>query len=364
MAKGFARTFGQDIMRGEHVVGGEKAHPAIPGRGKSGVAPTYKDTSFYKQKTAKEAELGRKLSTEEFTAEHYQRKGDFAGLKAAGVAPGAKGGASGAYVLGGAKLKATQDKAFRSSAAVLQGQLNGGFSEDAAVTTGTSIFDPVLTELAYKWFCPPGGWILDPFAGGSVRGIVASTLGFNYVGIDLRAEQLSANEKQARQICGEPQPSWICGDSRNLDQLCEGLQADLIFSCPPYADLEVYSDDPADLSTLSYDEFRPAYSEIIAKACALLKPDRFACFVVGDVRGKDGLYYGFPWHTIEAFNNAGLALYNEAVLVTAVGSLPVRIGKQFRSSKKLGKTHQNFLIFVKGDPKRAAQAVSKEDTND
>jgi DNA modification methylase len=33
----------------------------------------------------------------------------------------------------------------------------------------TSIFDPALCELMYKWFCNEGGKILDPFAGGSVR---------------------------------------------------------------------------------------------------------------------------------------------------------------------------------------------------
>ncbi len=45
-----------------------------------------------------------------------------------------------------------------------------------------------------------------------------------------------------------------------------------------------------------------------------------------------------------------------AILVTAAGSLPIRAGKQFRAGRKLGKTHQNVLTFVKGDPKRAAQA--------
>lgn len=30
---------------------------------------------------------------------------------------------------------------------------------------------PVLCELAYRWFCLAGGLVLDPFAGGSVRGI-------------------------------------------------------------------------------------------------------------------------------------------------------------------------------------------------
>lgn len=227
--------------------------------------------------------------------------------------------------------------------------------------SGTSIFDPVLSELAYRWFCPPAGLILDPFAGGSVRGIVASKLGRYYLGVDLRSEQLEANRQQAKAICADPMPEWIEGDSRNLKTLCPTVEADFIFSCPPYADLEVYSDDERDLSTLDYVEFRRVYTEIILHACALLKPDRFACFVVGDVRDKRGMYYGFPWHTIEAFQAAGLHLYNEAVLVTAVGSLPIRITRQFVGARKLGKTHQNVLVFLKGNAKRAVEAIGEID---
>ena len=45
----------------------------------------------------------------------------------------------------------------------------------------TSIFDPALCEVLYHWFCPTNGKILDCFAGGSVRGIVANKLGFKYM---------------------------------------------------------------------------------------------------------------------------------------------------------------------------------------
>lgn len=229
--------------------------------------------------------------------------------------------------------------------------------------TGTSIFDPVLCEIAYRWFSPKGGIVLDPFAGGSVRGIVAGKLGRQYVGNDLRAEQVEANRRQADEIMGpdDPVPAWSCGDSRNIERLCEGVRADFIFSCPPYADLEVYSDDPADLSTLGYAEFRHAYREIIAAACRMLKPNRFACFVVGEVRGKDGSYYNFVGDTVQAFLDAGLKLYNEAILVTAVGSLPIRAGKQFSATRKLGKTHQNCLVFIKGDAKKATAALGEID---
>lgn len=228
----------------------------------------------------------------------------------------------------------------------------------AQATSGTSIFDPVLCELAYRWFCPDGGSVLDPFAGGSVRGIVAAKLGRRYVGIDLSARQIAANEEQAVRLCGDLRPVWKVGDSRRVRELAAG-EYDFVFSCPPYADLEVYSDDPADLSTLDYPAFLTAYREIVAGCVAMLKPDRFACFCVGDVRDRKGFYRNFVSDTIPAFEEAGARLYNEAILVTAAGSLPIRVGRQFGRYRKLGKTHQNVLVFLKGDPKRIPEVLGE-----
>ena len=226
--------------------------------------------------------------------------------------------------------------------------------------TGTSVFDPVLCELVYRWFCPPGGRVLDPFAGGSVRGIVASRLGRPYTGIELRPEQVLANQEQASRICDDPMPGWIQGDSSvELDRLDD--QFDLVFTCPPYADLEEYSDDPRDISNMPHDKFLSVYKEIIRKAALRLKGDRFFAVMIGDARDKRGFYYGLPWRTVQFMWDAGLQLYNEAVLVTAVGSLPVRVRKQFEGNRKLGKTHGNLLIGIKGDPKKATEAIGKVD---
>lgn len=225
---------------------------------------------------------------------------------------------------------------------------------------GGSIFDPVLCEIAYRWFSMGGGTVLDPFAGGSVRGVVASRLDRQYVGVDLRKEQVAANKKQAKAIgLTDCTPVWHCGDSHDIAKLCKGVQADLLFTCPPYAGLEVYSDDTRDISTMAYPAFLGAYRAIIAASCALLKDDRFAVIVVGEVRDKKGNYYDFVGDTVQAFRDAGLSYYNEAILVTAVGSLPTRIGKQFTGSRKLGKTHQNVLVFLKGDAKKAAAACGE-----
>jgi hypothetical protein len=235
-------------------------------------------------------------------------------------------------------------------------EMAGGFS--ASHQSGTSIFDPVLCELAYRWFCPPDGAILDPFAGGSVRGIVAALLGRHYTGVELSAGQLAANEKQAAVLTPDNRPTWIEGDAKDVAALAPG-EYDLLFSCPPYGNLEVYSDDPRDLSTMAHEDFLIAYRQIIGASVALLRQDRFACFVVGDFRDRKGFYRNFVSQTIAAFEDAGARLYNEAILVQELGSLPIRVGKQFESGRKLGKTHQNVLVFVKGNPKAATKACGQ-----
>lgn len=265
--------------------------------------------------------------------------------------------ANGNRLVGLKSARKTEAKAYNTTDWLKEKGLNGG-AQDVAGGSGTSVFDPVLCEIAYRWFSPSGGVILDPFAGGSVRGVVAAKLDRQYIGHELRDEQVAANRAQADEICAvcEYPPAWIIGDSRNIDKTCADVTADFVFSCPPYADLEVYSDNPRDLSTLGYADFKAAYFEIIAKACARLANNRFACFVVGEVRDKKGNYYDFVGDTVEAFRAAGLSYYNEMILVTAVGSLPIRAGKQFSTSRKIGKTHQNVLVFVKGDGKKAAEA--------
>ena len=52
--------------------------------------------------------------------------------------------------------------------------------------------------------------------------------------------------------------------------------------------------------------FPTAYFEIIAKACARLRQDRYAVCVVGEVRDKRGNYYDFVGDTVQAFRDAGL----------------------------------------------------------
>lgn len=130
-------------------------------------------------------------------------------------------------------------------------------------------------------------------------------------------------------------------------------------NCPPYGSLEQYSEDERDLSAMEDADFEAGYAKILRRAVARLHDDRFAAIVVGAYRSKQsktGAYVDLAGITVRAMQAAGMEYYNEAVLVTAVGSLPVRATLQFNASRKLGRSHQNILIFCKGDPKAAAKA--------
>ena len=202
----------------------------------------------------------------------------------------------------------------------------------------------------YKWFCINDGKIYDCFAGGSVRGIVASKLGYEYIGIDLRQEQIDENYEQASDL--EVTPVWYCDDSTNADKYLDDNTADMLFTCPPYADLEIYSDDPRDISNMDYEGFKKAYRKIIDVACRKLKEDRFAVFVVGDIRDRRGVYRNFVDYTKECLLANGLHNYNELILVEQIGTGAIRAPKTFGSQRKVIKTHQNVLVFYKGDVKR------------
>ena len=212
---------------------------------------------------------------------------------------------------------------------------------------GISIFDPVVCEIIYKWFCPDGGLILDPFAGGSVRGIVSNYLGYKYTGIELREEQCVSNREQAIEILDvNNQPQWYCGDSEQVLDAKWNIEFDLLFSCPPYMNLEVYSNLPEDLSNMNDEAFITKYNSIIDKSCKLVKRGGYAVFVVGDLRDNKGYQKDFTGITKQAFIKAGMKLYNELILVEPVGTKAMTLERGFKNGK-LAKVHQNVYIFKK-----------------
>lgn len=223
------------------------------------------------------------------------------------------------------------------------------------VNDGVSLFDPVLCECLVRWFSETGMVVIDPFAGDVTRGYVSCKLGRKYVGVELREEQVLLNRArmQEAELAGY---KYICDGSQRMDKHIPANMGDMILTCPPYAFLEKYSDDPEDLSNMSVEDFFAMYKVILGKTYSVLKDDRFAAIVVSEVRDKDGSFIGLVPKTIEYMEMAGYKYYNEIILMNSVNTLRFRVGKAMNSGRKVGRMHQNILVFYKGD-------ISKIKTN-
>ena len=217
--------------------------------------------------------------------------------------------------------------------------------------TGTvSILDPVLAEISLKWFNINGGKAFDCFAGDSVFGFVSSYLGHNFTGIELRKQQVDLNQKRIDQT--KTKSRYICDDGQNVGKHIKPETQDLLFSCPPYFNLEVYSDLPDDASNQgSYGDFMLIIENAFSDAIKCLKNDRFAIIVCGDIRTKKGDYHRFPDHLKDLFIKNGMVLYNELILVEPISTSRLRARPNMRT-RKVVKTHQNVLVFYKGDMKK------------
>lgn len=242
-----------------------------------------------------------------------------------------------------------KEKGQARDVAIIDSNINRG--EEA------SILDPVLAEIILKWYTPAeGSSVFDCFAGDTVFGYVASDLGHNFTGIEIRQEQADFNNERVEGKTAR----YICDDGRNVDRHIEEGSQDFFFSCPPYYDLEVYSDDPNDASNqATYEEFYAILDEAFTKSISRLKDNRFAAIVVANIRDKDsGSYYNFVGDVIETFRRNGMLFYNDMILLDPIGSAGIRARKSM-AVRKVVKVHQNVLVFYKGDQKRIKDIFPK-----
>ena len=225
------------------------------------------------------------------------------------------------------------------------------------INNGVSLLDPVLAEIANKWFGLDNCNTFDCFAGDSVFGYVSDALGNTFTGIELRQEQTDLNNQRLK----GSKSKYICDDGQNVLKYIKPNTQDLLFSCPPYFDLEVYSDLKNDASNQKeYKTFLKILDNAFTRALTCLKENRFAVIVVGDIRDKNGFYYGFVDDVKAMFVKNGAKLYNEMIIAESLGTLPQRVGR-YMHHRKVGKCHQNVLVFYKGNPKEIKKTYKKLD---
>jgi DNA modification methylase len=219
-----------------------------------------------------------------------------------------------------------------------------------------SIFDPVLAEILVKWFCPENGKVFDTFAGGA-SGFVYAYLGHPFTGIELRKQQADINNARLETHGLHGEAKYICDDGQNILRHVEEKSQDFFFSCPPYFDLEVYSDDPKDASNQKeYSGFLSILENALTDGAKALKDNRFAAIVMSNVRDSRGFYVDIVGDIKRIMRQNGLHLYNDIILVNSAGSAPLRANNAMRN-RKVVRTHQNVMVFYKGD---TAESISEK----
>jgi hypothetical protein len=227
--------------------------------------------------------------------------------------------------------------------------------------TGSRPFDPALAEWIYRGFCPAGGVVIDPCAGDGGRGLVAHGCGLTYLGIEPRSALIHAHRAAAENVAEArggpvPMPCYSHGYAQSLLAAPDLFDpADLIATRPPLFDLERYSDDPRDLSAMTWAGFVDNVCDIVGKAAQLLKQDRFSVWVAADVRCERGHLRGLPGAIVAAHERAGCALYNRAVYLPRAGPASDAAGPGFRRWRRLAKGYDEVLIFYKGNPAAIAR---------
>jgi len=224
------------------------------------------------------------------------------------------------------------------------GARDGVFRADhESVYTGThSVFPaPLMEMIIVRYGGAHGSSILDAFAGGPPRGLVSSIMGHRYTGFEIRQEQIDENEALLKTLKLKG-ARYVKDDGRFLDI---DEQFDCAITCPPYFDLEVYSEQQDDISNLgNYDEFNASMWLCAQAHRERMKPGAFVCIIVGLFRDKRGELIDFPADTVENFRDAGFLYWQHIILSKNFASAAVRAGNAWKGHKLVPR-HENLLIF-------------------
>lgn len=222
-----------------------------------------------------------------------------------------------------------------------------GLNDALAKTEGLSELNPALAGKIIRYWSEEEDIILDPFAGRG-RAVVAMLHNRHYIGFEVSEmayKQLYETISQERYE-DLPQPVLHNEDSYNLDN--HPLpEVDLIFTCPPYWNLEQYESVPGQLSNMdTYQLFLERLKQIMGKAVKKLKKDGFLVMVVGDWR-DDGKLIPFHSDCIPLLSNLSLELWDIIVNQSVTWHLACKRFGKMRDIKKTSKVHEYILVFKK-----------------
>jgi hypothetical protein len=214
-----------------------------------------------------------------------------------------------------------------------------------------SVLDPVACEVILRFFMPTDGVrVYNPFGGGVQMGFVTGWYTFEYLSSEIRQNQCDANNAICKDFYNT---KWLKSDT---SKFTPKQNYDLIFTCPPYYQVEDYLDydgnpPEGELNSLpTYEEFRDTLFKGYKNAIDVLNDNCFFVVMTGDSRDKNGAYYGCEAEHELFFKEQGLHIYNKIVYLESEFTRLAH-AKRTLDYRKFPKREQKILVFFKGDMK-------------
>lgn len=207
----------------------------------------------------------------------------------------------------------------------------------------TSIFNPHFAQMILSAYCPPKAKVYDAFGGGGTRGFIATAMGHEYMGIEIRPDEVERIKKRQNELGLNFE--MVCADSQFYP--IEESYYDFSYSCPPYYDLEVYSTIDGDMSNVStYGEFLIMLRRSLETTFKGLKSSALCCWVVGNFRNNKGEYIHFNGDVMRIAKEIGFILHDELILWSAAGIAAQRAGL-FVANRKSVRVHEYLEVWRK-----------------
>ncbi len=210
-----------------------------------------------------------------------------------------------------------------------------------------SVFNPQLAQMILSAYAPLNSKIYDAFGGGGTRGYIATKMGHDYTGIEIRKEEVERINNQMEK--------WNINFKMILNDSTKYVpneKFNFAFTCPPYYDLELYSNLNGDLSNANnYKDFLKMLEQVIKNIFNCLEEGSTSVFVVGNFRNKTGELEHLNGDIVNIGKRIGFIFWDELIWQGASNVALTRCGK-FEVNRKSVRMHEYIIIFKKPIQKR------------
>jgi DNA modification methylase len=213
-----------------------------------------------------------------------------------------------------------------------------------------SEFNVNVAKNIISFWSEPEDLVLDPFSG-RVRSLVSYAMNRKYIGYDVSKDVIQYMKQKLSELLTtdiQDKVELVNDDCINVLQKVERQSVDLVFTCPPYWDLEKYESREGQLSDyVDYDVFLVELIKRLVIAIETLKKDKYFCIIVGDFRRK-GQYVTFHSDLLQCLGTISNIKLHDVVVIQ---NIPFNTAAFYFGGKKhlkyTAKAHEYLLVFKK-----------------